>query len=290
MAIKKMISIFGSSALLLTAFAVPVYAAPASHKMDTAMHAKVGVTVQAAHHDPGSVTPGPHPGPHPGPQPSPNPGPCPPHGHDPNGGLFGRGLTKKCERVVGDASQWGSVNGLLRHKRAWVLSTGYASDVVGRTQYKASSWLGGAGDHQLTSLAGVRTYDAVTYRATVVPRGSTIKVRYFFASEEYPFYARSRFNDVMNVTVNGQRCTCLPNGAAVSVANLSRFRFPRLFGPNLARRTGVYTALNGISIPLTCTARVTPGVPAQLAISIADAGDGGRDSAVIMPERAIWSD
>ena len=57
--------------------------------------------------------------------------------------------------------------------------------------------MGGAGDSELTTLAGFPTFDAASYQVTLVPTGSTLHVKYVFASEEYPEYVvDSNFNDL----------------------------------------------------------------------------------------------
>ena len=53
---------------------------------------------------------------------------------------------------------------------------------------------------------------------------------------------------------------------------------------------GYHTSLDGLTVPLTCDRAVTPGVPVQVEIVVADAGDGVLDSAVALVNRGIWSD
>lgn len=54
------------------------------------------------------------------------------------------------------------------------------------------------------------TYDAVRSTATVLPEFDTLHVVYVSASEEYPEYVGSVYNDVMEVRVNGERCSAVP--------------------------------------------------------------------------------
>lgn len=45
---------------------------------------------------------------------------------------------------------------------------------------------------------------------TLKPTGHTLHIRYLFASEEYPEYVGSDYDDVMGVFVNGNNCAHAP--------------------------------------------------------------------------------
>lgn len=139
-------------------------------------------------------------------------------GAEPQDSLLGPGVTKVDDAVVGGSDQWGHLDGFVPGKKTWVLSTGSIADAVGTPGTFASTNLGRDGDAGLTALAGNPTYDAAAYQVTLVPTADTLHIRYVFASEEYPEYVGSRFNDVMAVRVNGTNCATVPGGTdAVSV-------------------------------------------------------------------------
>ena len=47
----------------------------------------------------------------------------------------------------------------------------------------------------MTAIAGGRTYDAAAYAVTLVPSGSTLHIKYAFASEEYAAIAAAKRRD-----------------------------------------------------------------------------------------------
>ena len=51
------------------------------------------------------------------------------------------------------------------------------------------------GDADLTTLAGVSTFDASVLEFDFVPAGNTVSFNYVFSSDEYPEFANSSFND-----------------------------------------------------------------------------------------------
>jgi hypothetical protein len=168
-----------------------------------------------------------------------------------------------------------------------VLSTGNAADVQGPNS--DTGWttdFGLPGDPDLTALVGDQTFDAAVLEFDVTPAGSTIAVRYVFASEEYNEYVGSPFNDVMAIYVNGINCANI-NGRPVSVNTINADVNGGLFVDNT---TGVLdTQMDGLTTPLDCVAAVTPGVANHVKIAIADTSDGRYDSALFIAASGIRS-
>ena len=207
----------------------------------------------------------------------------------PTESLLGNGVDKVSDQVGGGGTQWGRVEGFVPGEETWVLSTGNFTDILGENGDYVSTDLGKPGDADLAALAGYETRDAVYYETTLVPTGDTLHVQYVFATEEYPMYVGSEYNDVVGVFVDGVNCATVPGTSEpVSVNTVNDQVNPGYFIDNLFRDYPI--ALNGLTVPLGCAVPVTPGDPVTVRIAVADASDAIYDSAVALVDQGIWSD
>lgn len=213
-----------------------------------------------------------------------------PGGGNPPDSLFGPGVTKLKESTTGGVEQVGYVPGFVPGAKSWVLSTGLISNAVGSPGFFASTNLGGPGDPGLTDLAGFPTYDAVRYEVSLVPTGSTLNVRYVFASEEYPEFVGSSFNDVMAVLVDGKNCAAVPGTSTpVAINTINAGSNSAFFVDNANGAPGYNTTMDGLTVPLTCSVPVTPGQAVTVQIVVADTSDHVYDSAVALVDGGIWT-
>lgn len=209
----------------------------------------------------------------------------------PDNTLLGPGLTLQHSSTTGDPSQWGHLPGFAPNESAWVLSTGLISSAVGSPDDFASTDVGGAGNATLDALAGDTTYDAASYVIDAIPTGSTLHVRFAFASEEYPEFVNAGYNDVMGVFVNGQNCALVPGTSLpVSVDNVNDHTNAQYYIDNSVGASGYQTSMDGLTVPITCNAAVVPGQPVHVEIAVADVGDHVYDSAVALLDGGIWAD
>lgn len=206
--------------------------------------------------------------------------------------VFGDGIAVQEKGGAGDSSQWGRATDYGPGGAAWILSTGNMQNSVGTPGQEASSDLGTPGNTTLSEfIGGLPTFDAASYWAKVVPSGDTLHVRYFFASEEYPEYVGSNYNDVMGVFVNGTNCALVPGTQTpISVNNVNDHTNQNYYIDNTAGASGFNTAMDGMTTALTCSVPVQPGVPVTVEIAVADTSDGILDSAVALLDGGIWSD
>lgn len=210
---------------------------------------------------------------------------------NPSEDLLGDGVTKVDDDINGSSDQWGYLDGFAPGSKAWVLSTGHIADATGSPEYFASSSLGNPGNATLSSYSGHPTYDAASYKVTLVPTGSTLNVKYAFASEEYPEYVGSAFNDAMAIFVNGQNCALVPGtNTPVSINTINQFTNSAYYVDNSTGASGYSTSYDGLTKPLVCSVPVTPGVPTTVEIAVADASDSAYDSAVALLDNGIWSE
>ncbi len=210
---------------------------------------------------------------------------------DLGGDVLGDGVTKVEDKVEGSPSQWGYIGGFVPGAKTWVLSTGLIDSASGTPDQFASTSIGGPGDAALALLAGHPTYDAAAYEAVVKPTGDTLHVKYAFASEEYPEYVGSSFNDAMAVFVNGQNCATIPDTQTpVSINTVNAQVNSSYYVDNSKGAAGYSTSMDGLTVPLTCSVPVTPGEPVTVKIAVADSSDSVFDSAVALLDQGIWSD
>lgn len=218
------------------------------------------------------------------------PGGCNDTGVPPDS-LFGPGVTKVDESSGGAPGQSGYVAGFVPGQNTWVLSTGLVADAVGTPGKFASTGLNEPGDPDLSALSGHPTYDAASYQVTVIPATTNLHVRYVFASEEYPEYVGSAFNDVMAVYVNGKNCATVPGtNTPVSINTINYMTNSAYYVDNSAGAAGYSTSMDGLTVPLTCSVPVTPGQPVTIRIAVADSSDDVFDSAVALVDGGISAD
>lgn len=154
----------------------------------------------------------------------------------------------------------------------------------------------GAGDADLDTLSGKITHDAAVLEFDFVPDATALQFRYVFSSDEYNEYTNSAFNDTFALLVNGANCAIVPgtSNTAVGVNTINggnpfgtAATHPELFlnndyGDLAPGPYPYYTEMDGLTVPLQCTAPVNPGVTNHLKLAIADASDYVLDSNVFI--------
>jgi Ca2+-binding RTX toxin-like protein len=149
---------------------------------------------------------------------------------------------------------------------------------------------GGEGADLGTGSRGA--YDVSIYKIDLnVPQGATcLKLDYVFASEEYPEFVGSSFNDgflaqldqdAWSVDLNSE-ITATDNFAKLSDGSIISVNGPVFSDPSkVAGPDTNGTGYDGMSVPLTATTPITAGAH-SIYLSIFDAGDGILDSAVFL--------
>lgn len=135
-------------------------------------------------------------------------------------------------------------------------------------------------DADFNAAAGTNTYDAAYLEATFIPQGDTMTIQIVFASEEYPEFTNSQYQDFVGVWVNGQFVEVSVGDGDVDPGNLNSGTSQNLFKDNTNDQFN--TEMDGITITLTLTIPVNPGVENTIKIGIADVGDNRYDSTVII--------
>ena len=207
--------------------------------------------------------------------------------------------------VFTDATVLGIAQGVI-------LSSGNANDAVGpNTSDSFSTDWTNPGDADLSALSGFPTLDAAVLEFDFVPAATQVTFQYAFASDEYPEWVGTPYNDVFAFFINGVNCAEVRQVAgdptapfvAVAVNNINDSNpvvdpppvpmRPDLFRPNYVDPAGgpslLDLELDGITRVLTCQADVTPAATNHMKLAIADSSDGIYDSAVFIAAGSLVS-
>lgn len=158
-----------------------------------------------------------------------------------------------------------------------------------------------------TILPGVRLNDLAKLDFDFVAFSDTVAFNYVFASEEYPDYVCSDFNDVFGFFVTGLNpltgqigtwnIALLPDGVTPVTINTVNggIRPPDNYAPCILTNTQYYHTnnsspiFNGYTTKLTASATITACSHYKMHLAIADVDDQRYDSGVFLEEGSFFS-
>lgn len=211
--------------------------------------------------------------------------------------IFGNGVTVTGASYSGPATSSAIYSngqlspGVVPSSSGVILSTG---DVRSFTQSNGdpnrssstSSDTSGANNNTLfNALAGTNTFDAVWLNVDFIPTGNVMTMSFVFASEEYPEYAGSQFNDVIGVWINGTNVPISVGTGQTGVNNINGGTEPNLYVNNT--NDAFNTEMDGFTITLSLTIPVNPGVVNSIRIGIADVSDAQYDSNLLIAADSV---
>ncbi len=196
------------------------------------------------------------------------------------------------------AARYVSLNNFMGISNGLLISTGEARLADGlNTSTAAGTDLNSPGDATLDSVVqGAGTHDAVVLEFDFVsPVDDSVFVKYVFASEEYPEFVGSQYNDVFGFFVSGPGINGVQNIAKipgtntpVAINNVNQGAFPQYYVDNT---NGLECQYDGYTTPFTAFFFAQAGVTYHLKIAIADVGDGIYDSGVLLQSYpGTWDD
>ncbi len=166
----------------------------------------------------------------------------------------------------------------------------------------STSWSSSGGDADLSAIVRRPTYDAISIEFDFVPQFDFLRFRYVFASEEYPEYNCTEFNDVFAFLLSGPAyqvpiniATIPGTDMAVAINSINdgtflpeRGRASNCQPPRGATNTGLYIdnsggphlEFDGLTLVLEAIAPVTPCEKHHIKLAIADVSDANLDSGV----------
>ncbi|MEM7105894.1 MAG: choice-of-anchor L domain-containing protein [Bacteroidota bacterium] len=190
-------------------------------------------------------------------------------------------------QVSGGTSEIGMTEGII-------LTSGSAVEGIGPNDSGAETTINGApGDPTLDQLAGAATNDACELIFEVYAPTDILSFDYVFASEEYPEWTCSNFNDPFAFFISGPGIVGEMNIALIPGTN-TPVTINNLNGGNggacpptnaqyyVDGIGGITTEYDGFTTILTAMATVIPCNWYTLRLVVADAGDSSFDSAVFI--------
>ena len=225
-------------------------------------------------------------------------------------------ITKNCNTVA--SGTFNNTSSDLGLTQGVVLSTGKVSGIPQPASSFASTALTGAGDPQLSTLTAGPIYDPCILEFDVVPQGDTLQFKYVFASEEYPEFVCSQFNDVFGFFITGpnpsggsftnKNLAIIPNstlpvcinavndgisgtynGTTWNSNNCVSLSYTGDYVNNISPITNPYIVYNGMTVVLSAVSAVVPCQSYHLKIAIADVGDRYYDSGVFLQAYSVSS-
>ena len=174
-----------------------------------------------------------------------------------------------------------------------ILSTGRAdrytnsSGDPNRSGSQSSNTKGENNNSDFNAAAGTRTYDASYLDVTFVPDGDHITMQFVFASEEYPEYINSIYQDFVGVWVNGEFVDVEFGNGDADPGNINSGTNENLFLDNTG--DAYNTEMDGLTVTMTLTIPVNAGEENDLRIGIADVSDSSYDSNLLIAADSVQS-
>ncbi|MEO0006423.1 MAG: hypothetical protein RJA20_619 [Bacteroidota bacterium] len=183
-------------------------------------------------------------------------------------------------------------------------SAGFGPPDVGQN-FASNSNGSSATDANLSSIATAAVRDVAVYTITFKPNSDILSFRYCFASEEYPEYSCTAFNDVFGFFIQGPNYPTptniakIPNtNLPVSINNIHPYNDQNNPNPdpcfpfnaqyyNGNSNTNKQPVYDGYTDIFTATAMVIPCQTYTIKLAIADVFDSAYDSGVFLEARSF---
>ncbi|MCA0870589.1 Hint domain-containing protein [Seohaeicola saemankumensis] len=138
------------------------------------------------------------------------------------------------------------------------------------------------------AAAGTNTYDASYLDISFIPDSNVMTMQFVFASEEYPEYVNSVYQDFVGVWVNGTQVDMEVGDGDTDPGNVNATNNENLFLDNTG--DAYNTEMDGLTVTMTLTMTVIPGVVNTIRIGIADVSDSSYDSSLLIAGNSIQTD
>ncbi len=211
--------------------------------------------------------------------------------------IFGPGVTVNTASYTGWSESSGIYsdgdnvsNALTPSDTGVILSTGRATDITrsngdpNRQGNETTNTSGPNNDPDFNAIAGRSTFDASFMEVNFTPTTDFITMQFTFASEEYPEFTGSIYNDAVGVWINGNLVTS-PTVNVTQINSVNQNENATLFNDNT--NDDYNTEMDGFTVTLSLVIPVNNGVPNDIKIGIADVGDSSYDSSVLIAANSL---
>ncbi len=183
-----------------------------------------------------------------------------------------------------------------------ILSTGHATDFTNEAS-NAPPWAwwinndanqnpdtstntnGVDNDPLFNAAAGAPTFDAAWIDADFIPTGDFMTMQFIFASEEYPEFTDSEFQDFVGVWINGTLVPINFGDGTVTPGNINDEANSNLFIDNTG--SDYNTEMDGFTVTMSLTIPVNSGETNSIRIGIADVNDALYDSNLLIAANSV---
>ena len=180
----------------------------------------------------------------------------------------------------------------------------FGANCVGN-QFASTDNASGAADADLSSIAnGSSIFDVAKFTITFIPTSDTLRFKYVFASEEYPEYACSSFNDVFGFFISGPGLNGPYQNNGVNIARIPGTALPVTInnihpanGPgcpplnaqyyNNNNGSGNQPVYDGFLDVFIAEAVVIPCEVYTIKLCVSDVGDGIFDTGVFLEAKSF---
>lgn len=215
--------------------------------------------------------------------------------------LLGTGVTVSNVTFNGAPSAIGFFDGTNSNiglDSGLVIATGDVTNAIGPNNLGSTTTsFNNPGNPLLDQLTTSTTNDAAILEFDFIPSADTVKFGFVFASEEYPEFVGSTFNDVFGFFISGpipgggtytnQNIAIIPGTTTpIAINNVNQNSFSQFYVDNTGGATVDY---DGFTTRLEAVANVICNQQYHLTIGIADAGDYSYDSGVFLEAASLSS-
>ena len=207
--------------------------------------------------------------------------------------IFGDGVTVVSADYTGDSrssaiySNGDSIApGATPGDTGVILSTGRAKEYTNRSgqanqdDNQSRDTSGENNNSDFNEAAGTNTYDASYLDVTFIPDSGIMTMQFIFSSEEYPEFQNSVYQDFVGVWVNGEQVDLVVGNGDADPGNVNSTNNENLYLDNSG--SAYNTEMDGLTVTMTLTMNVTPGVENTIRIGIADVSDSQYDSNLLI--------
>lgn len=218
--------------------------------------------------------------------------------------LVGSGVTVSNIQFSGSGQMIGNFNGANSNiglSSGIIMSTGRIQDAVGPNNSPSRGEdlnQNGFGPLEAILGGGEQTQDAAVLSFNFFCESDLVQFKYVFASEEYPEYVGSEFNDVFAFFISGpgiagnQNIALVPGtNQPVAINNVNAGSFQNFFinNGNGISGGGSSVQFDGFTRPFIAESSVIPCQMYTITMAIADVSDGIYDSAVFLEAQSFSS-